>query len=45
MVDVVPAFYRNGGGYLIPSSVGQIWIATDPKKHVEIMSVANKAHN
>ncbi len=46
MVDVVPAFYRNGGGYLIPSTYGGgLWIATDPKKHVEISSSANAAHN
>jgi len=44
-VDVVPAFYRNGGGYLIPDSVLSRWISTDPKKHVEIWSEANKAHN
>lgn len=45
MVDVVPAFSRNGGGYLIPNSINQNWISTDPKKHVEIMSAANKEHN
>lgn len=45
VVDVVPAFYRKSGGFLIPNSVGQTWIATDPKKHVEIMVNANKAHD
>jgi len=46
MVDVVPAFYRQGGGYLIPSTYGGgLWIATDPKKHVEISSSANAVHN
>jgi tRNA nucleotidyltransferase (CCA-adding enzyme) len=32
-VDVVPAFYRNGGGYFIPDSVLRRWIATcsDPR--------------
>jgi len=45
MVDVVPAFSRQGGGYLIPNSVSQTWISTDPKKHVDILSAANKAHN
>ena len=46
MVDVVPAFYRRGGGYLIPSTYGGgLWIATDPKKHVEISSSANAVHN
>jgi hypothetical protein len=45
VVDVVPGFNRQGGGFLIPNSVNQSWISTDPKKHVEIMSAANKAHN
>jgi hypothetical protein len=44
-VDVVPTFYRNGGGYLIPDSVLKRWIETDPTKHVEIWTQANKAHN
>lgn len=44
MVDVVPAFYREGGGFIIPNSISQIWIATDPKAHVEIISSANKNH-
>ncbi|QQS61525.1 MAG: nucleotidyltransferase [Candidatus Moraniibacteriota bacterium] len=45
VVDVVPGFKRKGGGFLIPNSINQSWISTDPKKHVEIMSIANKAHN
>jgi len=46
IVDVVPAFHRKGGGYLIPSTYGGgLWIATDPKKHVDISSSANAAHN
>jgi len=44
-VDVVPAFYREGGGYLIPNSVRQTWIATDPKRHVEILTEANAKHS
>jgi hypothetical protein len=44
-VDVVPAFYRQGGGYLIPDSILKRWISTDPKKHVEIWGAANKVHN
>ena len=45
MADVVPAFYQKGGGYLIPSTYGGgLWIATDPKKHVEISSSANADH-
>lgn len=45
VVDVVPGFNRQGGGYLIPNSTRNEWISTDPKKHVEIVSSANKAHN
>lgn len=44
-VDVVPAFYRQGGGFLIPNSISQSWISTDPKKHVAVMSTSNAAHN
>jgi len=44
-VDVVPGFYRRDGGFLIPDSQLGRWIPTDPKKHVELWSVANKAHN
>jgi hypothetical protein len=43
-VDVVPAFNRQGGGYLIPNSMTQVWLSTDPKKHVEIWSTANQSH-
>jgi len=45
MVDVVPGFNRQGGGYLIPNSLTNSWISTDPKKHVEIISNANAKHN
>jgi len=45
VVDVVPSFRREGGGYLIPNSITQAWIATDPKKHVEISSTSNATHN
>ena len=45
MVDVVPAFHRQGGGYLIPDSIRQCWISTDPKKHVEVFEEANATHN
>ncbi len=44
-VDVVPAFNRRGGGYLIPNTVLGKWISTNPKDHIEIWSKANKAHN
>ena len=44
-VDVVPAFYRQGGGFLIPNSIRQSWFSTDPKKHVEIIIQSNTKHN
>lgn len=44
VVDVVPAFNRQGGGYLIPSSTHGSWIETNPKVHVDIMSNENSAH-
>lgn len=43
-VDVVPAFNRRGGGYLIADSLNGRWIATDPKNHVDIWSTANATH-
>lgn len=45
VVDVVPGFNRRGGGYLIPNSITNSWLETDPKKHVELWAAANKAHN
>lgn len=44
VVDVVPAFNRKGGGYLIADSVNNRWISTDPKNHVDIWSAANTSH-
>ena len=44
-VDVVPCFNRQGGGFLIPNQVTASWIETDPKKHIEIWSAANKWHD
>lgn len=44
-VDVVPAFNRQGGGYLIPNTRGGRWISTDPKRHVTISSQENAAHD
>lgn len=44
-VDIVPGFYRQGGGYLIPDTGLSRWIPTDPKKHVEIWTAANKSHD
>ena len=43
-VDVVPAFYRQGGGYLIPDSVMKRWIGTDPTQHVTIWQNEDTAH-
>lgn len=44
-VDVVPAFNRQGGGYLIPDPMGKRWIATNPKTHVQLWSESNKYHD
>lgn len=43
-VDVVPAFHRQGGGYLIPDSVLKRWIETDPTQHITIWNNANIGH-
>jgi hypothetical protein len=45
VVDVVPSFHRTGGGYLIPDTRTNIWISTDPKRHVELWSASNKSHD
>jgi len=45
VVDVVPAFYRIGGGYLIPSTTESRWIETNPRLHEPFISNANAAHN
>lgn len=44
-VDVVPGFYRSGGGYLIPNTQGSTWIETNPKEHERLSSENNQAHN
>ncbi len=44
-VDVVPAFRLQGGGYFIADSGLKRWISTDPKKHIDLWSQANKAHD
>lgn len=41
--DVVPAFKRPGGGYMIPDITSGEWIATNPKRHHEMTTAANKA--
>lgn len=45
IIDVVPAFNRTGGGYLIPNSITQTWISTNPKLHVTLTSQSNTNHN
>lgn len=44
-VDVVPAFHRQGGGYLIPNTNAGTWISTDPTVHATVLTAANNAHN
>lgn len=44
-VDVVPAFNRKGGGYLIPDSGKKRWLATDPTVHETYMSKSNADHD
>lgn len=44
IVDVVPAFYRQSGGFLIPNTGTGGWISTDPKRHIELWSEANEYH-
>ena len=44
-VDVVPGFRRNGGGFLIPDSIGNRWIETDPRSHIDIWQSENSAHD
>lgn len=44
-IDVVPAFDRQGGGYLIPDIHSERWIATDPKAHEKLASEQNSWHH
>lgn len=44
VVDVVPAFYRKGGGYLIPSTIEKRWISTNPKVYETFITNANSSH-
>lgn len=44
VVDVVPGFARQGGGYLIPSTTEKRWVPTNPKTHEIFMAKANTAH-
>jgi hypothetical protein len=43
-VDVVPSFYRHGGGFFTSNTSGGTWIATDPRKHIALSSRQNAAH-
>lgn len=45
VVDVVVGFNRAGGGYIMANAITNHWLETDPKRHVTIMSTANKTHN
>jgi hypothetical protein len=39
--DVIPAFNRNGGGYVIPDRFGSGWMSTNPEKHAERTTAMN----
>lgn len=41
-IDVVPAFERDGGGYLIPDPTVGGWLATNPKRHHELSIAKNQ---
>jgi hypothetical protein len=41
--DVVPAFKRKGGGFVIPSHFGSGWLSTDPEKHATRTTGMNAA--
>ena len=45
MVDVVPSYNRQGGGYLIPDSHADAWIPTNPDSHKNHITNANKCHD
>ena len=45
IVDVVPAFNRRGGGYLIGDSSTGNWIETDPLVHNRLVTGENTVHN
>lgn len=39
--DVVPAFPRRGGGYVIPNRHASGWVATDPTQHATVTTAMN----
>lgn len=44
-VDVVPCFKRKGGGYLIPNSITDKWIPTNPTVHHNNLTKENDWHD
>lgn len=42
-MDVVAAFQRNGGGYLIPNVKNNSWTQTAPKQYNDLLSQANQS--
>lgn len=45
LIDVVPAFNRNGGGYVIANSISETWVSTDPRVHIDVIAKGNAAHD
>jgi Second Messenger Oligonucleotide or Dinucleotide Synthetase domain len=43
-VNVIPAFQKDGGGYIIPDTIENKWISTDPRLHVDLISDADSRH-
>jgi hypothetical protein len=43
--DVVPAVKHADGHYLIPDERVGLWLPTDPKRHAELATAANKAYD
>ena len=44
-MDVIPGFYRQNGGYVIPDVARSRWLATDPIKHAAIWRQADQRQN
>lgn len=46
-VDVVPAFERTGGGYIIPDthSGGRDWVKTNPRRYKQMFEAVNQSRN
>jgi len=43
--NVIPAFEKDGGGYIFPDSIENKWISTDPRSHVDLIADADSRHN